>query len=269
MIRLEPAGAEALLLVLAEAPDADLPLRIAALAERIRLQLGELLTDLVPGWTTLLLHYDLLRTDHLQLAERLAPLLEAWLRDCAPAVAGRLHEIPVWYAGADLASVAQACGLSVAEVIELHSAGEYRVGAIGFAPGFAYLGELQGLAAELGLGADITFLGHRGDLREIMAVSDLVCALSQQPESFGRTVLEALAIGKPVAGYACGGVGELLDDWFQPGKVPPGDATRLLEATRSILHAQQEPAAVGEPYTLASMCRGTLAVYDELLASPH
>ena len=142
MIRLEPAGAEALLLVLAEAPDADLPLRIAALAECIRLQLGELLTDLVPGWTTLLLHYDLLRTDHLQLAERLAPLLEAWLRDCSPAVAGRLHEIPVWYAGADLASVAQACGLSVAEVIELHSAGEYRVGAIGFAPGFAYLGEL-------------------------------------------------------------------------------------------------------------------------------
>jgi KipI family sensor histidine kinase inhibitor len=39
--------------------------------------------------------------------------------------------------------VAQACGLSVAEVIELHSAGEYRVGAIGFAPGFAYLGELN------------------------------------------------------------------------------------------------------------------------------
>lgn len=143
MIRLEPAGAEALLLVLAEAPDADLPLRIAALAERIHLQLGELLTDLVPGWTTLLLHYDLLRTDHLQLAERLAPLLEAWLRDRAPAVAGRLHEIPVWYAGADLARVAQACGLSIAEVIELHSAGEYRVGAIGFAPGFAYLGELS------------------------------------------------------------------------------------------------------------------------------
>ncbi|WP_181418813.1 5-oxoprolinase subunit PxpB [Aquipseudomonas alcaligenes] len=143
MIRLEPAGAEALLLVLAEAPDADLPLRIAALAERIHLELGELLTDLVPGWTTLLLHYDLLRTDHLQLAERLAPLLEAWLRDRAPAVAGRLHEIPVWYAGADLAGVAQACGLSIAEVIELHSAGEYRVGAIGFAPGFAYLGELH------------------------------------------------------------------------------------------------------------------------------
>jgi KipI family sensor histidine kinase inhibitor len=143
VIRFEAAGAEALLLVLAERPDAELPLRIAALAARIRVELGELLTDLVPGWTTLLLHYDLLRTDHLQLAERLAPLLQAWLVEPAPASAARLHEIPVWYAGADLTEVAQACKLSVDRVIELHSATEYRVGAIGFAPGFAYLGELH------------------------------------------------------------------------------------------------------------------------------
>jgi allophanate hydrolase subunit 1 len=56
MIRVEPFGAEALLLTLAERPDAHLPLRIAALAERLRAALGEVLTDLVPGWTTLLLH---------------------------------------------------------------------------------------------------------------------------------------------------------------------------------------------------------------------
>src|SRR5690606_23277688 len=143
VIRLEPAGAEALLLVLAEAPDADLPLRIAALAERIRGELGDLLTDLVPGWTSLLLHYDLLRTDHLRLAARLTPLLEGWLAEPVATGAGRLHEIPVWYAGEDLAEVARACGLSTERVIELHSAREYRVGAIGFAPGFAYLGELH------------------------------------------------------------------------------------------------------------------------------
>jgi glycosyltransferase involved in cell wall biosynthesis len=133
----------------------------------------------------------------------------------------------------------------------------------------AYLGELQGLVAELGLTADITFLGHRGDLREIMAVSDLICALSQQPESFGRTVLEALAIGKPVAGYDCGGVGELLEALFQPGKVPPGDAAHLLEASRSILRSPPKAAAVGEPYTLECMCRTTLTLYQELLASPR
>jgi KipI family sensor histidine kinase inhibitor len=143
VIRLEPAGAEALLLVLAEQPTAELPLRIAALAERIRHELGPLLTDLVPGWTSLLLHYDLLRTDHLQLAERITPLLDEWLAVPVLADGGRLHELPVWYAGEDLAEVARACGLSTQRVIELHSVVEYRVGAIGFAPGFAYLGELD------------------------------------------------------------------------------------------------------------------------------
>ncbi|WP_043309183.1 5-oxoprolinase subunit PxpB [Pseudomonas sp. ML96] len=143
MIRFEPAGAEALLLVLAERPDEALPLRIAALAARIRAELGELLLDLVPAWNTLLLHYDLLRTDHLQLAERLAPLLEAWMDAAAPQAASQLHEIPLWYAGDDLAEVARACNLTIAQVIELHAGREYRVGAIGFAPGFAYLGELD------------------------------------------------------------------------------------------------------------------------------
>ncbi|WP_207388709.1 5-oxoprolinase subunit PxpB [Azotobacter chroococcum] len=143
MMRLEPAGAEALLIVLAERPDPGLPLRIAALADRIHLELGPLLIDLVPGWTTLLLHYDLLRTDHLQLGKRLLPLLEDWHAEPESPRLGRLHELPVWYAGEDLAEVARACALSEAEVIALHSRTEYRVGAIGFAPGFAYLGELD------------------------------------------------------------------------------------------------------------------------------
>ncbi|UXY54025.1 5-oxoprolinase subunit PxpB [Pseudomonas tohonis] len=143
MIRIEPVGAEALLLVLADEPDARLPLRIAQLAESIRQRLGSQLRDLVPGWTTLLLHYDLLRTDPTQLAADLEPLLQQWQPDAVPVRDGRLHELPVWYGGEDLASVARACGLSTAEVIELHSATLYRVGAIGFAPGFAYLGELD------------------------------------------------------------------------------------------------------------------------------
>ncbi len=143
MIRLEPAGAEALLLVLAEQPDEQLPLRLARLAERLRAELGPLLVDLVPGWNSLLLHYDLSRTDHLQLATRLTPLLERWRQEPLAEQAARLHEIPVWYAGADLDEVARRCRLSVAEVVELHCGREYRVGAIGFAPGFAYLGELD------------------------------------------------------------------------------------------------------------------------------
>lgn len=143
MIHLEPAGPEALLLVVAEQPDAQLPLRIAALADAIRQQLGPLLIDLVPGWTTLLVHYDLLLTDHQQLCERITPLLDAWLAAPVAEQQGRLHEIPIWYVGVDLPAVAAACALSIEQVVAIHSGTEYRVGAIGFAPGFAYLGDLD------------------------------------------------------------------------------------------------------------------------------
>lgn len=143
MIRLEPAGAEALLLVLADEPDARLPQRIAALAETLRRELGPLLLDLVPGWTTLLLHYDLTRIDQQALALRIESLLEAWLVEPTAAHTGRLHEIPIWYCGEDLAWVAESCGLSVAGLVDIHSSAEYLVGAIGFSPGFAYLGGLD------------------------------------------------------------------------------------------------------------------------------
>ncbi|WP_044872126.1 5-oxoprolinase subunit PxpB [Pseudomonas sp. LFM046] len=143
MIRLEPAGAEALLLVLAEEPDALLPQRIAVLAETLRQHFGHLLVDVVPGWTTLLLHYDLSRTDHQALTRHIEPLLEDWLSAPVSGDAGRLHEIPIWYCGEDLAWIAESCGLSTDQVVDIHSSAEYRVGAIGFSPGFAYLGGLD------------------------------------------------------------------------------------------------------------------------------
>lgn len=130
-----------------------------------------------------------------------------------------------------------------------------------------YLDELRGIVATLGLAAEITFLGHRSDIREIMAVSGITCALSQQPESFGRTVLEAMALGKPVVGYDCGGVGELLETLFPQGKVPLGNHARLIEITRAVIRDRSVPATVGEPFTLSAMCRSTVAVYQELLAA--
>ena len=143
MIRVEPFGATALLITLAEQPDDALPLRIAQLAERLHVELGEALTDCVPGWTTLLLHYDLMRIDLPQLQVRVQAALQDWPGDYLANEAGRLHEIAVWYAGEDLAEVARLCGLTTAQVVDLHASRDYRVGAIGFAPGFAYLGELD------------------------------------------------------------------------------------------------------------------------------
>lgn len=129
----------------------------------------------------------------------------------------------------------------------------------------AYLGELKQSVARQQLEQDVTFLGHRSDIREVMAVSDAVLALSQQPESFGRTVLEALALGKPVIGYDCGGVGELLAELFPQGRVPLGDAAALLSSAREIMEKRPRPLPVGPPFTLSAMLTATESVYRELI----
>lgn len=128
----------------------------------------------------------------------------------------------------------------------------------------AYMDELRATVSRLGIEQELTFLGHRSDIREVMTVSDIVFALSQQPESFGRTVLEAMALGKPVVGYDCGGVGELLETLFPQGKVALGNAAALLETSCKVIRERPLPAAVGEPFTLDAMCRSTLGVYREL-----
>lgn len=56
---------------------------------------------------------------------------------------GILREIPVRYDGPDLEAVAEACGLTVAELVEIHSKPTYTVHMMGFAPGFPYLNGLN------------------------------------------------------------------------------------------------------------------------------
>jgi KipI family sensor histidine kinase inhibitor len=97
----------------------------------------------VPAARTVLVHAD---PDAVSVAE-----LRAWVEQCLSAArtdaaaADRPEpvELAVRYDGADLTSVAQRCGLPVAEVIRRHSAPEYTVQFCGFAPGFAYLSGLD------------------------------------------------------------------------------------------------------------------------------
>ena len=130
----------------------------------------------------------------------------------------------------------------------------------------SYLSELRSIAGQAGLASHVTFTGHRSDLREILAVSDVVFSLSTQPEAFGRTTLEALALGRPVVAYEHGGVGELLDRFFPLGRIPLGNGQALRQATRRILAGGVQLLPVTAPYTLEAMCSGTLATYASILA---
>jgi len=127
----------------------------------------------------------------------------------------------------------------------------------------AYADELRARLAQEGLEDDISFVGHRKDMREIYAVSDLVLSLSTRPESFGRTVLEALSLGRPVVGYDHGGVGEVLGEVYPAGRVPLGDGAALLDCVAEMLtDAPQVPRH--HPYSLSAMLDATLALYEEL-----
>lgn len=127
-----------------------------------------------------------------------------------------------------------------------------------------FLEEVKSTIKAKGLDADITLVGHRSDLREVMAVSNVVVSCSTDPEAFGRVTLEALSIGKPVAGYDHGGVHEQLDALLPEGKVPVGDTSKMID-----LLAQWYPNApkpvTENPFTLEAMLKKTTSIYQQLI----
>jgi inhibitor of KinA len=131
---LEPLGDQA---VFGSFGDEAAALRFAAAARRLA---PAWLLDVVQAYATVAVFYDPDRTGYAAAAEALRPLLAAG--GAGPAE-GRRHEIPCCYElGEDLGRVARATGLSAEEVVRLHTSVEYTVYAIGFCPGFPYLGYL-------------------------------------------------------------------------------------------------------------------------------
>jgi len=128
----------------------------------------------------------------------------------------------------------------------------------------AYRDELVRRVHSLGIDADVTFLGHRADMAELYAISSLVFNLSQHPEPFGRTVIEALAVGRPVLAWAEGGPAESLQASFPAGLVPQDDMQRLVDTARHCLEVP--PAVALDPaFTLRAQVAATLALYRQLL----
>jgi glycosyltransferase involved in cell wall biosynthesis len=129
----------------------------------------------------------------------------------------------------------------------------------------AYVAELQELIRLRGVTSQVVLTPPRHDVRDIYAISELILQLSNKPESFGRTVIEALSLCRPVLGYAHGGVGELLAELYPAGRVPPGDRERLVERAAELLRVSPSISPL-QSYRLVDMQRATLALYDEVAA---
>ncbi len=135
-----------------------------------------------------------------------------------------------------------------------------------------YTDELAARAATLGVSDALAITAPTFAIAEAYAASDVVLQLSRKPESFGRTVIEALSVGRPVVGWAHGGVGELLRELWPSGAVMPFDdvalhaavaATLTRAATDTANALATMPASLAR-YTLAAMQQATLAVHEEL-----
>ena len=143
-MELHSAGENAMMLYLGTETSPEVSARVQAAASAVESSLGEDLVDLVPSYASLLIVYNPMTTDHLSVAHRVHQCLDA-LQE-TQATDGGSVVLPVYYhpeAGEDLEDLAERASLSVDEVIAIHSGTEYRVYAIGFAPGFAYLGQVD------------------------------------------------------------------------------------------------------------------------------
>ena len=142
--RIEVVAIDCLMLRLFdEIAETNMPWLLAA-RERVSTCFAGYLIDLVPSYTTLMVHYDGLALSPAQARERIAQALT----DLQPHTqsTGQCHVLPVWYdpsVGPELSRLAQRIAGSVSEVIRCHSEHEYHVFALGFAPGFAFMGLVE------------------------------------------------------------------------------------------------------------------------------
>ncbi len=143
-MKIEIAGQNAFILYFADQTSAAVSAQIQAAVSSIERQMADCIVDLVPSYASLLVIFDIDRSDHFAVRRRLSAALTDLEGESSSE--GELVTLPVYYAAdsvPDLELIAERGRISVDDVIEIHQQQEYRVYAIGFAPGFAYLGEVD------------------------------------------------------------------------------------------------------------------------------
>lgn len=139
-----------------------------------------------------------------------------------------------------------------------------------------YVRELTQLAHNLGLDERIRFAGHCEDMPAAMALASMVLVPSLRPEPFGRVVVEAQAMCRPVIVSHHGAAVETVDNGVTGLSVPPNNAEKLADAMFAVLNAPAATLAhmgatarqaVLAQYTTQAMQHATLGVYDEVLGT--
>jgi glycosyltransferase involved in cell wall biosynthesis len=128
-----------------------------------------------------------------------------------------------------------------------------------------YSASLRARIRELQIQDQITFTGHRTDVKEVLSISDVVVSTSvMPPESFGRAVLESLRLGRITLGYDHGGVGEVLSTVFPEGLVPLKDTVTLARRIRDAFEGRIRRPKPNQHYLLQTMLDKEIRLYAQL-----
>lgn len=137
-----------------------------------------------------------------------------------------------------------------------------------------YRRELERAVARLGLGAVVHLVGDCRDMAAAYMLADVVVSASTDPEAFGRVIVEAQAMGRPVIATDHGAARETVRDGETGWLVPPGDAGTLADTLGVALSLDAQTRArvadiairhAREAFSTAAMCARTLALYEEVL----
>lgn len=151
-MRIKPLGDQAIIVELGDTVDAGVNAAVCALADRIQAALIPGVSDVVPSFASVGVHYRAADVATIAAGElpfsALARALGRLLTDAPATVAKppRTIEVPVCYGGEfgpDLEETAALCGVSAQALVDLHQADGLRVYMLGFAPGAPYIGLLD------------------------------------------------------------------------------------------------------------------------------
>ncbi|MGH6764040.1 MAG: 5-oxoprolinase subunit B family protein, partial [Bradyrhizobium sp.] len=141
--RLLPSGDSAITVEFSRHIDDTANRRVLALDRALAHAAIAGVTETVPTYRSLLVHYDPQQIDFGALSDKLAAIAEV---PPAATMPGRHWRIPVSYGGEhgiDLDDVAKELNASADEIVARHAGGNYRVAMIGFTPGWSYLSGLE------------------------------------------------------------------------------------------------------------------------------
>jgi glycosyltransferase involved in cell wall biosynthesis len=132
----------------------------------------------------------------------------------------------------------------------------------------AYAAELRALVTRLKLDDAVVFAGSQTRMAEIYDAADVVVSCStSKPETFGRSMIEALAMNRPVIATRHGGALDIMREGVTGWLVEPGDiaglAAGLVKAANTRLTGLRAYAI--ERFSLDAMVEKNLAIYRDVL----